>query len=159
MGWDLLPPGTCLGKRCTLKHLLRHRRFYVLSAFLLTGLVLVTLPISYAVWREVLGVDAGVDTGDWPATTTPVASMTPTVSQTLLPPTDPGQQTATPVQSTDVPATELVSPDLPTIDPVPTEILPTNPPPTEEPMATESMPTESATEPPTEEATPEQTEN
>jgi hypothetical protein len=128
-----------------LKHISRGQRFLVLAIPLLAGLVLLTLPVSYALWREVLGVRAGVDTGQSKVTMTSATLQTPILSSTPGTPTNPGQPTATTIPVTEVP-TELA----------PTESLTTEPsltnlPATEEPTATSgSLVTEPATEPLTE---------
>jgi hypothetical protein len=104
-----------------LKHLLRQHRFSILAALLLSGLLLLTLPMSYAVWREVLGVDAGVDTGNWTPMPTAVVTLPPTASPTVIQPTDISQPTATLVLPTDVPPTELTPTDTPPVEPSPTD--------------------------------------
>ena len=155
MDRDLLPQGAGRGRRCTLKRLLSRRRFSILSTILLMGILLLTLPVSYAVWREVLGVDAGVDTGDWPVSPTPTVTVTPTPSATLVPPTDPGQETLTQVPPTDIPATEPAPTESLPTDPTAAEVPPTEPPLPEEPTAAPELPpTELPTEPPVENSTP-----
>ena len=150
-----------------MRHLLRQPRFFLLASCLLISLLLLTLPISYAVWREVLGVAAEVDTTSEPTSTvqfspTPsVITATPTVTPldaaiiTLLPDTVvPSPQINDPV------TTSVIPTNVPTMDVPPTVSQPTEPPspgpllPTEEPADTEAPLTELPTELPSEASTP-----
>jgi len=133
-----------------LNHLLRRFEFLMLVTFFLISLNFLTMPIGYAMWREVLGVAAGVDTADQLIPTFSVATVTPTGTLPATASITPSLQvdTVTP----DITATPLPSSTV-VIDPSATLVLPTNLPPidlspttpastTEPPPTTEPLPTE-----------------
>jgi hypothetical protein len=111
--------------------------------------------MSYAVWREVLGVDAGVDTGNWPVTPTSMVVVTPATSPTPVQLTEVSQPTATVVLPTELAPSEVSVTDAPPVELPPTDLPTTNPTPTEEATITPAEPpAESPTEPPGDAATP-----
>jgi hypothetical protein len=158
-----------------MKQLLRRPMSFLLATVLLAALIVLTLPVSYAVWREVLGVGAGVDVDQGPTATPTVTLVTPTMTSTITPtstatvvpslpvivitqviPNTPVASTnnnspaTVPVVPTNLPPTEFSPPT----DLVPTEPPPTEPPATAEPAVTEPAPTEPPVEFPTEAPSP-----
>jgi hypothetical protein len=74
---------------------------------LLTGLLLLTLPVSYALWREVLGVTGNGTTGKQSVTISSVMTVTPIDISAATPGIASSDQVAT-IIPTDVPPTELM---------------------------------------------------
>jgi hypothetical protein len=121
-----------------LKYLFRQQRFSILAAVLLMGLLLLTLPVSYALWREALGVTGNGTTGNQSVAISSVVTVTPIDISAATPGIASSDQVVT-IIPTDVPTTELA---------------PTNPPPTEQPIAADQLATELPTELPIETSTP-----
>lgn len=150
MDRNLLPHGAQLGGRLALNHLPRRFEFLMLATFFLISLNFLTMPIGYAMWREVLGVAAGVDTADQLIPTFSVATVTPTGTLSATASITPSLQVVT--VTPDITATPMPSSTV-VIDPSATLALPTNLPPidlsptppastTELPPTTEPLPTE-----------------
>ena len=162
-----------------MKQLFRRPMSFLLATVLLAALIVLTLPVSYAVWREVLGVGAGVDVEQGPTATPTVTLVTPTMTSTITPTSTatvvpslqvtvitqviPNTPVATtynnslatvPVVPTNLPPTELSPTSPPPTDLVPMEPPPTEPPATAEPVVTEPAPTEPPAELPTESPSP-----
>jgi hypothetical protein len=104
-----------------LKHLLRQQKFPILAGMLLTALLLLTLPVSYAMWREVLGVTGNGTTGKQSVTISSVITVTPIDISAATSGIASADQVAT-----------IIPTDMP-----PTKLAPANPP-TEAPIATQS---------------------
>jgi hypothetical protein len=129
-----------------LRQLLHQSRLFLLVSCLLCGLLLLTLPVSYAVWREVLGVAVEVDS---------VSEPTATIFASSIPSVTTATPTLTPSAiSTGVPTSNIHYEATPT-DLAPTVPLVTEEPETEIPSieefpVTETPQTELQTEPPAE---------
>ena len=125
-----------------MKFLLRRREFPIVVMVFLSTLMLLTLPISYAMWREILGVSADADMGGRPtmistlptviqtstsatsvisASSAQAVTSAPIASQTPAPSLDISSYTATLVLSTNIPSTDFLPTNSPAIDPPPTE--------------------------------------
>jgi hypothetical protein len=144
-----------------LKKFLREQRLSILATILLTSLVFMTLPVTHAVWKEVLGVEADGDVS-YHATSTPLivtATPTITISATLTAVPSLEQLIMTVVPNTIAPSATSNEPIstatvLPPMDATPTTSIPADPPSTVEPAATEPPPTEASAELPADTATP-----
>jgi hypothetical protein len=124
-----------------MKRIFQLQRFSIFAAFFLAGLIVATLPVSQARWREVLGVVADADTIENLPSPTLIPTLTPIGSPSPLVPTNASNQTAIPEASATPPAIEPSPTDPAPVEATPTEIPPTAALPTEEPSV------ETSTEP------------
>lgn len=127
-----------------MNHLLRRFEFLMLVAFFLISLNFLTMPIGHAMWREVLGVAAGVDTEDQLIPTFSVATVTPSGTLPATASITPSLQvvTVTPDIATPLPSSTVVIDPSATLA-LPTNLLPIDPSPiTPTSTITEPLPTE-----------------
>ena len=126
-----------------MRRFLYEQGLLVLGVLFLLSFFLITLPVSHAAWREVLGIDSSMRIQ--------VLSSAATSISTAVAPTVLGTSTTPQVSPGDLPLTD-VPPEtaLPTTEPVITEA-----PSTAEPTATDILPTELPSEKITDTPTPE----